>query len=137
MENIFWWQNCFDVKVGQYGYFGNSHEEIIDKIDKGVRPSACVYIKQQVFPFSNDGQTFFQYFSPVYYYINGVKYSPYSILDKENLRGRWFRVNSSNIEKMITSFNMANFKINDEYFPDDFLLNCSWLDGSVCGKFDF
>lgn len=135
MENTFYWQNCDSIEPGQYGYFGNSHEEVKNQINEGVKPSACLFIKHQVFPFSNDGQTFFQFFSPVYYYINGIKYMPYSRLDLESLRGRWFKDNRTNTEKMITSFDMTNFKINGEYFPDDFLINCSWLDGSICGKF--
>jgi hypothetical protein len=63
-------------------------------------------------------------------------YRPYLPGERHNLRGRWFRFRVDNgTERMVDDLQV----LGDELFingwsAQDFLANCVWLDGGMCGK---
>ncbi len=63
------------------------------------------------------------------------QYVPYTWEDREQLRGRWYRIKSSDVEAQVERLKQAGgfFFVNG--LSIGFLLeNCEWLDGTPCGK---
>ena len=67
------------------------------------------------------------------------RYEPYDLSDKkvrDSLRGKWFK-NKHDTEEPVSNFcyfkNRSVWYVNG-YSSKDFLENCTWLDGTPCGR---
>ena len=60
---------------------------------------------------------------------------PYTADDVPMLRGRWFRLKGAGVEAMVNQIKQScdGFFING-FSSSFFLENCTWLDGTPCGK---
>lgn len=71
--------------------------------------------------------------------LDEAKYEPYDLSDKkvrDSLRGKWFK-NKHDTEEPVSNFcyfkNRSVWYVNG-YSSKDFLENCTWLDGTPCGR---
>jgi hypothetical protein len=64
------------------------------------------------------------------------QYVPYTWEDREELRGRWYRIKSDKREIALTAFQKHGDKgvLLNSWRSDEFLESCEWLDGTPCGK---
>lgn len=71
--------------------------------------------------------------------LDEAKFEPYDLSDKkvrDSLRGKWFK-NKHDTEEPVSNFcyfkNRSVWYVNG-YSSKDFLENCTWLDGTPCGR---
>lgn len=66
-------------------------------------------------------------------------YRPYSPEDKDFLRGKWYRFRADNgTERMIDDLQVMDGELRiNGWSAVDFLENCCWLTGELCGKPNF